>query len=906
MLVVCLIVAASALFQDSPAQLLADICTTNPCTVDGTQFTDPQEIPETVTDVTFSATEPIVFQSDLTINGTSGTTIMLSSFASSLEVKGTLTIYGEVSVYGGEYLRAAKLVLSPNSVLVAPTCQFSEITFNCENDTESCPRIVATEDVWDRETAVSVVVVNASEVEINSSATLFECKTSSCPNFKEQEWKAGEYGATTLSCDELEGGGFSQKVTFVGCLMPYYVSDIGQCEMCPDGQGPLADGASQCSACPVGSVYDSTSHLCRFCGPGTRSNGTDCEMCPKGTYQSLGSSDVCIDCPSGSTTLSGGSKSIYDCICMEGYYGPVGGPCASCPMLSKCPYNSTWPQVDDGSWLDDDRLSLPVQCIPRQACVAGRCSQGYTGKRCGSCSDGYYRLMLTCVKCNKAGVFVTVVIECLLLIGLCLVAIKEDWRRFIAVAWTTVSLLQQLSFFGMLDVDSKGTTSFSAYLSIFLLNPQCFALSCYGLSWVSAMQIALAMPFIISVVIGGIVAVYCVIPRCRGGPSTDIRVSRACGFFHLFADLFPCAWKFVFIVMLPAWFSYTMRAYVWLKSEGSDQTLKVFDLEPAIDYSDPILKQFWIAVGFEYVFLAFFTVTILSIEIIAYRCRQDGTPVNWQSFSLHAGLIKAPGIRGWLVAFWPLVLFVQGMLLTIFWNAAHSIPTLQVSIIAVIYIVSASLQFFAAPYQEHVVRLFNIFVLTVFASFVVCTYVALALIGSDPNAVVKVDIMIGIVCVLLIAYTLWNLLRKCISGRCCKKTTPNTDRTGSSQTQNGKCNSASEIFNVWRDHLDDPGKIHPFYQEAAKLYSVAEKESETYDTISLEWFMNEKSTQAINTIIRRMDGKKEDHDDKSQANSNDQAHEEHLADDHSISMGRLWIARRSKRKQQLKDEKQES
>ena len=73
---------------------------------------------------------------------------------------------------------------------------------------------------------------------------------------------------------------------------------------------------------------------------------------------------------------------------------------------------------------------------------------------------------------------------------------------------------------------------------------------------------------------------------------------------------------------------------------------------------------------------------------------------------------------------------------------------------------------------------------------------------------------------------------------------------------------------------------------------MAEKESQTCDPISLEWFMNEKPTQAI---IRRM-------------GVNDEKRENHLEDDHSISMARDWISRRSERlrKQQSKDGKQDS
>ena len=78
------------------------------------------------------------------------------------------------------------------------------------------------------------------------------------------------------------------------------------------------------------------------------------------------------------------------------------------------------------------------------------------------------------------------------------------------------------------------------------------------------------------------------------------------------------------------------------------------------------------------------------------------------------------------------------------------------------------------------------------------------------------------------------------------------------------------------------------------VISLEKTTRQTYDTISLEWFMNEKSTQAINTIIRRM-------------GVNEEKRENHLADDHSISMARDWISRRSKRlrKQQSKDGKQE-
>ena len=54
-------------------------------------------------------------------------------------------------------------------------------------------------------------------------------------------------------------------------------------------------------------------------------------------------------------------------------------------------------------------------------------------------------------------------------------------------------------------------------------------------------------------------------------------------------------------------------------------------------------------------------------------------------------------------------------------------------------------------------RLFNRFLLLVFALFVLCTYVALSLIGSDPNAVVDVDIMTLLTFTFIVLYLCYTV-----------------------------------------------------------------------------------------------------------------------------------------------------
>ena len=61
---------------------------------------------------------------------------------------------------------------------------------------------------------------------------------------------------------------------------------------------------------------------------------TDCKFldtftaCPVGTYKDDNIDDgICVPCPEHSTTAIAGSKDRVECMCLERYTGPPGGPC---------------------------------------------------------------------------------------------------------------------------------------------------------------------------------------------------------------------------------------------------------------------------------------------------------------------------------------------------------------------------------------------------------------------------------------------------------------------------------------------------------------------------------------------------------------------------------------------------
>eukprot|EP00698_Gefionella_okellyi_P016163 TRINITY_DN4607_c0_g2_i2.p1 TRINITY_DN4607_c0_g2~~TRINITY_DN4607_c0_g2_i2.p1 ORF type:complete len:1933 (-),score=471.29 TRINITY_DN4607_c0_g2_i2:6-5228(-) len=83
---------------------------------------------------------------------------------------------------------------------------------------------------------------------------------------------------------------------------------------------------------------------------------------------------------------------ITDSCPYVGFWG-IGLDCKNCPVGGICPGGyRVWPQA--GWWTESEFFVNVQQCYPSVACLGGRfseCAEGYEGRLCGTCKDGFYR-----------------------------------------------------------------------------------------------------------------------------------------------------------------------------------------------------------------------------------------------------------------------------------------------------------------------------------------------------------------------------------------------------------------------------------------------------------------------------------------------------------------------------------
>ena len=234
-------------------------------------------------------------------------------------------------------------------------------------------------------------------------------------------------------------------------------NEDGECVPCVAGTYALDCGVEACTPCMPGQYSVAGSTRCRLCGVGRYSasyGSQNCSACPSGTKGPItgGTSiyDACVQCKAGKYTQT---YHIWDeygeswtdmgattCIdCPRGYYCPGGsdkircGPrtyngnsganesaqCLECPHGLRC--NGLWPRnvckTPDGTGFDNGSVFTEIESCER-ACFSiemegGRgkcisvqgqnngCAEGYDGKICHRCSDGYYPefLEFQCKKC---------------------------------------------------------------------------------------------------------------------------------------------------------------------------------------------------------------------------------------------------------------------------------------------------------------------------------------------------------------------------------------------------------------------------------------------------------------------------------------------------------------------------
>eukprot|EP00964_Phaeocystis_antarctica_P014192 scaffold7813_cov73-Phaeocystis_antarctica.AAC.1 len=126
--------------------------------------------------------------------------------------------------------------------------------------------------------------------------------------------------ATCVKCDEGKyQAGEGQQICET-CRAGNYSASTLSCEPCQKGMYSPGNAAVECFECPSGEYQPETGKTsCETCGAGNySSNVLSCEPCPVGEY--------CPDglerkyCPTGSTTEGNGSVNYDDCGCRKGTY----------------------------------------------------------------------------------------------------------------------------------------------------------------------------------------------------------------------------------------------------------------------------------------------------------------------------------------------------------------------------------------------------------------------------------------------------------------------------------------------------------------------------------------------------------------------------------------------------------
>eukprot|EP00439_Symbiodinium_sp_Y106_P023600 s2265_g2.t2 len=281
------------------------------------------------------------------------------------------------------------------------------------------------------------------------------------------EIKVGLFSATagTLNLTEdpywMDGlRGARPPDALVKCSPGFYQEEISkQCYPCPRGmyclggdatfsrcpRGTFANetGMSNCTDCDVGRFAAKVgSAECDECLPGTYADVTGREVCMKclrGTYAPLSEATSCIGCSMNRITEERGSEFESDCKCAEGTFMCNATGCQPCPEGLFCPMGVGLPVQREGYWTPAAtpgqcdfsvlRCRSPSQCPMNEL---GSCADGRTGMACNNCQQGRFALEDgSCQECQAADALPATImaIVVLLILILLLSSINADLNQ---------------------------------------------------------------------------------------------------------------------------------------------------------------------------------------------------------------------------------------------------------------------------------------------------------------------------------------------------------------------------------------------------------------------------------------------------------------------------------------------
>ncbi len=191
---------------------------------------------------------------------------------------------------------------------------------------------------------------------------------------------------TNASCtNEFGKYNCTCQVGFYGTGTNLIVGSGTKCVLCPEGKYAQKTGQSSCDACPrfTTGPAGSTSGLNCFCKAGYYGQivtlQSTCEACPTSTYCPGG--QLSYTCPVGSWSPAL-STALTDCICMPGWYGPVGGPCQKCRAGYRC----------EGGWQPEIACPAGMYSPPvsSECFTCGNNSQSTQSSLTCQCNPGYF------------------------------------------------------------------------------------------------------------------------------------------------------------------------------------------------------------------------------------------------------------------------------------------------------------------------------------------------------------------------------------------------------------------------------------------------------------------------------------------------------------------------------------
>jgi hypothetical protein len=147
-------------------------------------------------------------------------------------------------------------------------------------------------------------------------------------------WDSATSGATVCkTCDAGKVAISTGLSSCSVCALGHYALSTSQCSQCPIGKfwNSSTQGTTACLTCAAGSVSGLGASTCSLCGPGRYADQSKsvCQNCVAGTYSALTANSACTKCAAGTYSSTVGAQSASACKgCLGGNYSTQDGSTA--------------------------------------------------------------------------------------------------------------------------------------------------------------------------------------------------------------------------------------------------------------------------------------------------------------------------------------------------------------------------------------------------------------------------------------------------------------------------------------------------------------------------------------------------------------------------------------------------